>query len=85
MNKPETPIELLPCPFCGAPAKLGGKATVLVSCTKCTAATFQLLKDSNSAIEAWNKRVPLQQEILAEDQPMGQLKAVMMDQHNEPY
>lgn len=51
-------IELLPCPFCGAPAQEKRNRTVMVSCTQCTAATFQELTGPSTAIAAWNRRAP---------------------------
>jgi Lar family restriction alleviation protein len=49
--------ELKPCPFCGSPAEIKGKKTVMVSCTGCTATTFQEQADKGSAIAAWNRRI----------------------------
>lgn len=52
---PSDPI-LKPCPFCGGAAIIKRAKTVMVSCTGCTASTFQLLDDRHSAIAAWNRR-----------------------------
>lgn len=48
--------KLKSCPFCGAIAELRIGKTVLVSCTRCTATTFQKLRDENSAVRNWNRR-----------------------------
>lgn len=45
-----------PCPFCGSPARIKRNKTVMVSCSGCSASTFQLLQDPDSAIAAWNRR-----------------------------
>lgn len=48
--------ELLPCPFCGSAATLKKGKTIMVSCTGCTASTFQSLGDKTSAVVGWNTR-----------------------------
>jgi Lar family restriction alleviation protein len=48
--------DLKPCPFCGSPAQTQRNKTVMVSCTSCTATTFQRLKDKESAVRTWNTR-----------------------------
>lgn len=48
--------ELLPCAHCGSTAKIKRNKTTLVSCTQCTASTFQSNGDVNSAITTWNRR-----------------------------
>lgn len=47
---------LKPCPFCGGEAIVKHNRTVMVSCGTCTASTFQILRDADSAITAWNTR-----------------------------
>ena len=49
-------VELKPCPFCGSPAAVKGRKTVFVSCTACTASTFQQIDDKESAARQWNER-----------------------------
>lgn len=51
-------IELKACPFCGAAAEVKGRKTSMVNCTGCSASTFQLLEDKESAVRQWNTRAP---------------------------
>jgi Lar family restriction alleviation protein len=52
----EAMVEILPCPFCGGAAMLKCGKTIMVACTGCSAASFQVLRDKGSAIAAWNTR-----------------------------
>ena len=49
---------VLPCPFCGGKAQVKKNRAAMVSCTGCTASTFQSLNDELSALRDWNKRTP---------------------------
>lgn len=49
-------LKLAPCPFCGSAAHIKRGKTTMVSCTVCTASTFQSLGYTNSAISSWNRR-----------------------------
>jgi len=48
--------ELKPCPFCGSTAEVRRRKTTMVSCTGCSAATFQSHDNEHAAIEEWNRR-----------------------------
>lgn len=65
--------ELLVCPFCGGEAKIKRNKTVMVSCGKCSACTFQKLHDPDSALRDWQARAALvapQQEPVAVTTPI---------------
>lgn len=53
-------VELLPCPFCGAPADLmqNGSGDVFARCSdkNCAARTRQYHENYNGAVVAWNRR-----------------------------
>lgn len=67
MTTPSQPPELLPCPFCGRPAKLRewpkflGQKHFSVECTvdhsfQCPSGRHYLLKTADEAVAAWNTR-----------------------------
>lgn len=53
--------KLKPCPFCGGEAQLAklGKQVWVMRCTQCECKLNQIYKTEQQAIEAWNRREPM--------------------------